>query len=108
MIEIVSAARCTGCNICVHVCPVNVFDAVEDGIPRIARQADCQTCFMCEAYCPEDALFVAPQADGPVSTDERALAEKALLGSYRRALGWTPETQHLRAGDLSYQIMGER
>jgi NAD-dependent dihydropyrimidine dehydrogenase PreA subunit len=108
MIEIVSAVRCTGCNICVHVCPVNVFDAIEDGIPRIARQADCQTCFMCEAYCPEDALFVAPQADQPVSTDERVLAEKALLGSYRRALGWTPETRHLRAGDLSYRIMGER
>jgi NAD-dependent dihydropyrimidine dehydrogenase PreA subunit len=108
MIEVVSAERCTGCNICVYICPVNVFDAVEGSIPRIARQADCQTCFMCEAYCPEEALYVAPQAERPVATDEAALAGTALLGSYRRALGWTPETRHLRAGDLSYQILGER
>ncbi len=28
----------------------------------IARQSDCQTCFMCEAYCPTDALYVHPQS----------------------------------------------
>ena len=67
MIEIVSADRCTGCNICVHACPTNVFEAVPGGPPRIARQADCQTCFMCELYCPTDALFVAPEADETVT-----------------------------------------
>ena len=55
MIEIVSPERCTGCNICVHACPTNVFEAVKNGPPRRARQSDCQTCFMCELYCPEDA-----------------------------------------------------
>ena len=47
MIELISESRCTGCNICVRVCPVNVFDAVPQAAPTIARQADCQTCFMC-------------------------------------------------------------
>lgn len=41
MIELVSAERCTQCNICVAVCPVNVFDAASDGPPIIARQSDC-------------------------------------------------------------------
>ena len=38
MIEIVSATRCTACNICVHACPTNVFDIVPGGPPVIARQ----------------------------------------------------------------------
>ena len=108
MIELVSANRCTGCNICVAVCPVNVFDATPDGPPVIARQSACQTCFMCELYCPVDALFVAHDSENPVAVDESVLKEGPLLGSYRRAIGWTPDTKHLRASDLSYQLLGER
>jgi len=88
VIEIVSADRCTGCDICVEVCPTRVFDAVPDAIPVIARQADCQTCFMCELYCPAEALYVAPLADAPSGATEAALAGRGLLGSYRRAVGW--------------------
>ena len=51
MIEVIDAERCTSCDICVNVCPTNVFDKT-DGIPVIARQSDCQTCFLCELYCP--------------------------------------------------------
>lgn len=93
MIELVSEARCTECNLCVEVCPTRVFDAVPGGIPVIARQEDCQTCFMCEAYCPVDALYVAPFADAVVPVDEAALAQADLLGSYRRSIGWAPGTR---------------
>ena len=71
MIELVSESRCITCNKCVQVCPMNVFDAVKDAPPIIARQADCQTCFMCELYCPTDALYVAPDS-GQAVTGERA------------------------------------
>ena len=108
MIELVSEERCTGCNICVAVCPVNVFDAVPDGPPVIARQGDCQTCFMCELYCPVDALYVAPDAEGPSVVDERLLDEADLLGSYRRAIGWTPQSRKLRGGDQSYRLLEQR
>ena len=90
MIELVSESRCIKCNICVSVCPTNVFDHVPDGPPGIARQSDCQTCFMCELYCPVDALFVAPQADESVPVDEKTLIEAGLLGGYRDTLGWKP------------------
>ena len=108
MIELVSAERCTGCNICVAVCPVNVFDAVPDEPPIIARQHDCQTCFMCELYCPADALYVAPDAERPSQVDEQRLEEAALLGSYRRAIGWTPQSRQRRAGDQSYHLTDPR
>jgi ferredoxin-like protein FixX len=45
MIEIVSDRRCIECDICVKVCPANVFDPAPKAPPVIARQADCQTCF---------------------------------------------------------------
>src|SRR5690606_32885640 len=85
------------CDLCVRVCPTNVFDAVPDDHPRIARQSDCQTCFMCEAYCPVDAIFVAAGVD-PLPADspllvERHLVELGFLGKYRRDLGW-------RSGDV--------
>ncbi|HEX3864183.1 MAG TPA: 4Fe-4S dicluster domain-containing protein [Stellaceae bacterium] len=88
MIEIVSDTRCIACDICVRACPANVFDAVPDAAPVIARQGDCQTCFMCEIYCPTDALYVAPNAEGPIAITETEVEEAGLFGSYARALGW--------------------
>jgi len=93
MIELVSEDRCTGCDLCVQVCPTHVFDAVPGGIPVIARKHDCQTCFMCEAWCPADALYVAPFAEEEKVVDEAELAGNALLGSYRRTIGWAPGTR---------------
>jgi len=48
MIELLSEERCIGCNLCVSVCPTDVFDEVPGALPVIARVDDCQTCFMCE------------------------------------------------------------
>ncbi|GAB1695097.1 4Fe-4S binding protein [Krasilnikovia sp. M28-CT-15] len=94
MIELVSRDRCVRCDICVRVCPMNVFDAVPGAAPVITRQADCQTCFLCEAYCPADALFVAPLSgpapDGSPYADEAALAAAGQLGRYREQIGWGP------------------
>jgi ferredoxin len=88
MIELVSATRCIECNLCVKVCPTNVFDEVEGAAPIIARQEDCQTCFMCEAYCPVDALYVAPFADNPFAVSEEEVVGSDEMGSWRRTLGW--------------------
>ncbi len=76
VIELVSASRCIKCNICVNICPTNVFDRVPDAPPAIARKSDCQTCYMCELYCPVDALYVAPESDLQTSVNEAELAEE--------------------------------
>jgi NAD-dependent dihydropyrimidine dehydrogenase PreA subunit len=92
MIEVLVEERCISCDKCVDVCPTRVFDRGEDGLPVIARPESCQTCFQCEAYCPTDALFVAPvtaPADaGSLFVDAEALVAAGHVGGYRRELGW--------------------
>ena len=105
MIELISETACIGCDICVRICPTNVFEAVPHGAPTIARKDDCQTCFMCELYCPTDALFVAPEADCSAAVDEAQLRERGLLGSYRRSIGWSAEGPVQVAADQTYRVL---
>lgn len=102
MIELVSASRCINCDLCVSVCPTNVFDAVPDAPPVIARQSDCQTCFMCEVYCPVDALYVAHDAEQSVEVEEEALVASGQMGSYRKVVGWGYGRTPGAANDKSY------
>ena len=96
MIEVVVRERCISCDICIDVCPTRVFDRDHDGVPRIARQDDCQTCFQCEAYCPTDALFVAPLAQAVAAElfkrNTRVEPSKRRLVETRKAVedGWLP------------------
>jgi len=105
MIELVSESRCIECNICVKVCPTNVFDKVPNAPPRIARQGDCQTCFMCELYCPVDALYVAPDVEPLTGINEQSLAEAQLLGSYRKNIGWGKSLTTTAKEDSTYQLL---
>lgn len=94
MIEVLARSWCTGCGLCVRVCPMNVFEGEPRGAPRIARQRDCQACFMCEAYCPADALFVVPPSGaaepGSPYLDKGWLEETGRFGSHRSYIGWGP------------------
>lgn len=106
MIELISKERCVNCNMCVKVCPTNVFDPADSsgGIPAIARKSDCQSCFMCELYCPADALFVAPFAEQDVAVRETDLAESGLLGSYRKNVGWSKGLKSTASDDASHIV----
>jgi NAD-dependent dihydropyrimidine dehydrogenase PreA subunit len=112
VIEVVSDTRCTRCNLCVRVCPMDVFDLVPDGPPVIARQDDCQTCFMCEAHCPDDALYVAPmRAPAPVGSphlDEAQLIDSGVMGSYRARLGLGGEPPRTHAQLFALAEIGPR
>lgn len=90
MIELVSESRCVTCDLCIKICPMDVFERAGSGLPVVVRKEDCQTCFMCEAHCPTDALYVAPERVPLTghSIDEEDLAARHLLGSYRARLGW--------------------
>jgi NAD-dependent dihydropyrimidine dehydrogenase PreA subunit len=105
VIELVLADRCIECDKCVRVCPTDVFDAVPGAPPVIARQSDCQTCFLCELYCPVDALFVDPDCRAPVAADEEAVLATDWPAQYRRDSGWgrarrTHPNESWRMGDI--------
>jgi formate hydrogenlyase subunit 6/NADH:ubiquinone oxidoreductase subunit I len=67
---------------------MNVFEIIPDEAPIIARQHECQTCFMCELYCPVDALYVHPDAQVSVEVNEAQLIAEGKLGAYSKSLGW--------------------
>ena len=74
--------------------------------PRIARQEVCQTCFICEAHCPEDAMYVAPMRHpaqpGSPHLDEITLLREGYFGSYRARFGMGRREQaaaHRRRAD---------
>ena len=107
MIELISESRCIECDICVKVCPANVFDKT-GGLPIIARQDDCQTCFLCELYCPADALYVSPIMDADDPVDEADLVAKGLMGGFARAMGWKNAKPRGTHTDLTYRMFEDR
>jgi len=55
---------CKGCQLCIYVCPKDVFESgnkVNDKgfvIPEVAHQDKCIKCKLCELSCPDLAIFV--------------------------------------------------
>lgn len=105
MIELLINSRCIQCNQCVNVCPTNVFEKVDGGNPIIANQNQCQTCYMCELYCPADALFVAPQAFSHVPLVEEEVLASGLVGSYKNNIGWGKGRKNTAKLDKSYILL---
>ena len=56
---------CTGCGICLEVCPLKLYECVEtSGHPTSekkafpARELDCVQCYKCETKCPVQAIRI--------------------------------------------------
>ena len=64
---------------------------------------DCQTCFMCELYCPVDAFYVAPEVEHVTRVSEHGIAATGLLGSYRQN-GWAVALGAERPMDQSFKL----
>lgn len=61
MIKEIYEDKCTGCGLCVDICPLDVFRMDELGEKAIIKYPDdCMTCFECELNCPEEAIYVHP------------------------------------------------
>lgn len=60
----INVNRCKGCGFCVEYCPKDVLKLSDEfnvkgyHPPYVAQEDDCIYCQLCEAICPEYALFV--------------------------------------------------
>ena len=88
----IDAARCTGCGICVKVCPQMILEML-DGTVQVKDEARCMGCFGCEDECPTQAVRVlrAPQTVSEIpieSAPENVTAcDVAIVGAGPAGLG---------------------
>jgi NAD-dependent dihydropyrimidine dehydrogenase PreA subunit len=54
---IVDQAKCTGCEECVDICPVEVFEMV-DGKSETVNAEECMGCESCVESCEAEAITV--------------------------------------------------
>lgn len=103
MIALILEESCTGCNTCVTVCPTLVL-AETARVPDIADLDACQTCYMCELHCPENAIYVGPDQFAVEAIDPAAAIASGQLGKVRRDHGWN---QSDMPGHLDeYRLLG--
>ena len=56
---IVDEKKCTGCNTCVEICPMQVFELDSAKKKAVVKKAnECIGCRACEVQCPESAIKV--------------------------------------------------
>ncbi len=53
---IIDKGKCTGCGICVQICPYRAISLVEGKAEYVLE--DCFLCGQCQAVCPENAVHV--------------------------------------------------
>ena len=49
--------KCTGCGVCVSVCPLSVY-VMDSGKTKPVKANECVVCRACENMCPEEAVTV--------------------------------------------------
>jgi len=70
--------QCKGCGFCSEYCPSDVLEMSEEfnakgyHPPRVKDEERCIYCQLCEAICPEFALFVTLKEDEEESQGEKS------------------------------------
>ncbi len=56
---IIDHSKCTGCNTCVEICPMDVLKKSDDKDKKIdTTDNECIGCRACEVQCPEGCIKV--------------------------------------------------
>ncbi len=72
----VNKELCTGCRICVRICPFNAIIKDEQGYAYV-REALCKGCGVCAASCPEKAILIKHFTNDQILSEIYALGGKS-------------------------------
>lgn len=65
--------QCKGCSFCVEYCPKDVlqmsttFNRKGYHYPKVIKEKECVNCGLCEALCPDFAIFCLKGEPGPAA-----------------------------------------
>jgi len=72
---VVNEALCTGCNICVIICPFGAMKKSERGVAQVDDDL-CKGCGACSACCPERAITMQRATNAQIMTNVLAALER--------------------------------
>ena len=75
VVSLVDEHKCSGCGMCVEVCPYGAVRKNENGIAEVIA-ASCKGCGCCRAACPEIAISIANYSDEQLLAEARAALEE--------------------------------
>ena len=58
----INTELCTGCGVCVKICPPRILYVVESGVCRVTDQTRCDRLAGCERKCPTGAIMGAKKS----------------------------------------------
>jgi 2-oxoacid:acceptor oxidoreductase delta subunit (pyruvate/2-ketoisovalerate family) len=59
---VINENACTGCNVCISICPFNAISRNERGVAQVEEKL-CKGCGICAAHCPEKAITMKRMTD---------------------------------------------
>lgn len=54
----INLAKCNGCGACVEICPIGIYNIVDEKAKISGRSEECLACRACEASCPAGAISI--------------------------------------------------
>jgi len=103
-IAVIDEARCVGCTLCIHACPVDAIVGAAKLMHTVVTEL-CSGCDLCVAPCPVDCIEMIPAPQHDVWDKTRADAARERFERRRSRL---ERERQERAGRVARRSLGAK